>query len=216
MRNIFLFPLLVIISSFGFAQDTLKQPLNFVQVMPTYPGGDKALFEFLSNNINYPEPEKSLNIEGTVFVNFFVEKDGTPSLFTITRGVEGGKGLDREALAACKKLGKFIPGSQNGVPVRISLTIPIKFHIGTEKSQFRKIELRRIKRDGKEICRLLYEITEAEKVGDKNKSYKLKADFVLKVKKIEKEYPELSLKKLELSGIIRPCMEEADKLDLEK
>ena len=55
-----------------------------------------------------------MNIEGTVFVNFVIEKDGTPTSFTITRGVEGGIGLDREALNACMKLGKFNPGTQNG------------------------------------------------------------------------------------------------------
>lgn len=102
----------------------------FVQEMPAYPGGEKALYEFLYNNITYPEQEKSQYIEGTVFVNFVVEKDGTPSNFTVTRGVEGGKGFDREALAACKKLGKFNPGKQNGVPQRVFLTIPIKFTLG--------------------------------------------------------------------------------------
>jgi len=102
-------------------------PLQFVQEMPAYPGGEKALYEFLYNNIAYPEQEKSQNIEGTVFVNFVVEKDGTPTNFTVTRGVEGGKGLDREALGACKKLGKFNPGKQNGVSQRVFLTIPIKF-----------------------------------------------------------------------------------------
>ena len=101
--------------------------MQFVQEMPAYPGGEKALYEFLYNNIAYPEQEKSQNIEGTVFVNFVVEKDGTPTNFTVTRGVEGGKGLDREALGACKKLGKFNPGKQNGVSQRVFLTIPIKF-----------------------------------------------------------------------------------------
>ncbi|MFM1773228.1 MAG: hypothetical protein RLZZ71_2370, partial [Bacteroidota bacterium] len=108
-------------------KDKAEPVLTFVQEMPAYPGGEKALYEFLYNNITYPEQEKSQNIEGTVFVNFVVEKDGTPSNFTVTRGVEGGKGLDREALAACKKLGKFNPGKQNGVSQRVFLTIPIKF-----------------------------------------------------------------------------------------
>ena len=102
-------------------------PLTFVQEMPSYPGGNKALYEFLYNNINYPEFEKSNGIQGTVFVNFVVEKDGTPSSFIITRGIKNGKALDQEALNACSKLGKFIPGKQNGVAQRVFLTIPVKF-----------------------------------------------------------------------------------------
>jgi len=95
--------------------------------MPSYPGGEAAMMKVIYDNISYPEYEKTQNIEGTVFVNFVVEKDGTPSNFQVSRGVEGGKGLDREALASCKKLGKFNPGKQNGVSQRVYLTIPIKF-----------------------------------------------------------------------------------------
>ena len=104
-----------------------NKPLAFVQEMPAYPGGDKALYEFLYKNITYPELEKSKGIQGTVFVNFVIERDGTPSNFIITRGIKDGKGLDQEALNACRKLGRFNPGKQNGVAQRVFLTIPIKF-----------------------------------------------------------------------------------------
>lgn len=110
-----------------------NKPLAFVQEMPAYPGGEKALYEFLYKNITYPELEKSKGIQGTVFVNFVVEKDGTPSNFTVTRGVPGGKGLDRAALYACKSLGKFNPGKQNGVAQRVFLTIPITFTLSEPK-----------------------------------------------------------------------------------
>jgi TonB family protein len=108
-------------------------PLTFVQEMPVYPGGEKALYDFLYSNIAYPELEKSKGIQGTVFVNFVVEKDGTPTSFIITRGVSGGPGLDRAALNACKALPKFRPGSQNGEAQRVFLTIPIKFTLTEPK-----------------------------------------------------------------------------------
>ena len=112
-----------------------NKPLTFVQEMPAYPGGEKALYEFLYNNISYPQLEESKNIQGTVFVNFVVEKDGTPSSFTVTRGVPGGAGLDRAALDACRKLGKFNPGKQNGVAQRVFLTIPIKFTLANNQKK---------------------------------------------------------------------------------
>jgi len=112
----------------------------FLQEMPAYPGGERAFYMFLYNNIEYPEQEKSQNIEGTVFVNFVVEKDGTPTNFIVTRGVEGGKGLDKQALAACMKLGKFNPGKQNGVPQRVFLTIPIKFTLTDGDSEDSNIQ----------------------------------------------------------------------------
>jgi TonB family protein len=104
-----------------------NKPLAFVQEMPVYPGGEKALYEFLYNNITYPELEKSKGIQGTVYVNFVVEKDGTPTSFIVTRGIAGGPGLDLAALNACKAIGRFKPGSQNGNAQRVFLTIPIKF-----------------------------------------------------------------------------------------
>lgn len=218
MRNIFLFALLVLISSFGFAQDTLQEPQTFVQEMPTYPGGEKALYEFLYNSISYPEREKSMNIEGTVYVNFIIEKDGTPTNFTITRGVEGGSGLDKEAYNACKKLGKFNPGTQNGVPVRVFLTIPIKFTLegNEEPERLSKSELKQIKKDGKYICDMVFKLVEAQKANDQNKVEKLTAEFDQKAADLQKKYPKGSAKEDQLEDIVKPCLEEAMKAAMGK
>ena len=216
MKNIFLLTTLVLISSFGFAQDTLQEPLSFVQEMPKYPGGERALYEFLQSKIIYPRVEKKKYIQGTVFVNFKIEADGTPANFKVERGVPGGSGLDSAALNACMALSKFSPGIRKGVPVPVSITIPIKFTLDKNRNGLSKIEIRRINKDGRDICKLLYEITEAQKAGDKKRTNKLKADFVVKVKSIEKDYPVLSLKKAKLSLIIQPCLDEAHKMELEK
>jgi TonB family protein len=189
---------------------------TYVQTMPSYPGGEEALYKNLRENITYPEREKSMNIEGTVYVMFVIEKDGTPTHFKVQRGVLDGAGLDSTALFACKQLGKFNPGTQNDVPQRVNLTIPIKFTLDKNRNGLSKIEIRRINKDGRDICKLLYEITEAQKVGDKKRTNKLNADFVVKVKSIEKDYPVLSLKKAKLSLIIQPCLDEAHKMELEK
>lgn len=129
MRNIFLFPFLVLISSFGFAQDTLHEPRMFVQEMPAYPGGDEVMIREILKYVVYPEQEKLMKIEGTVKVRFVVEKDGTPSNFEVIQGVVGAPRLDDAALFACKQLGKFNPGKQDDIPQRVYRIIPIKFSL---------------------------------------------------------------------------------------
>ena len=98
-----------------------EMPLYFVQDMPTYPGGQRALNQLIMDNIVYPEYEKSQHIEGFIFIKYIVEKDGTPTNFELQKGIPGGPGLDAEVLKACQKLEKFKPGFENGEPQRVTL-----------------------------------------------------------------------------------------------
>jgi TonB family protein len=212
MKNRLLLFVMALVTSFVNGQPKTETPSTFVQVMPTYPGGEQALYKFLYNNISYPDREKSMNIEGTVFVNFVIEKDGTPTNFTITRGVEGGIGLDREALNACMKLGKFNPGTQNGVPQRVFLTIPIKFHLedGGESGLSKK-EMKEIEKDAKYICDMMFRIVDAQRSGDEKKSKKLTDEFEKKAKSLQENYTKGSDKEKELEKLVKPCLEEAMK-----
>jgi TonB family protein len=216
MKNTVLFISLVLFSTSGFSQDTLQAPFSFVEIMPIYQGGETAMYEFLKSKIIYPKIEREKHIQGTVFVNFVIEADGTPTRFKVERGVPGGSGLDSAAINACMALNKFSPGIRRGVPVPVSITIPVKFTLDKSLNGLSKREIRRINKDGRDICKLLYEITEAQKIGDKKKTNNLKADFVMKVKSIEKDYPALSMNKAKLSLIIQPCLDEAHKIELEK
>ncbi|MFM7727507.1 MAG: energy transducer TonB, partial [Flavobacteriales bacterium] len=75
-----------------------------------------------------PEMEKENNIQGTVYVQFVVEKDGSITGVTIQRGVQGGPNLSRVAETAVRKLKRFeTPAKQNGRAVRLKMTIPVKF-----------------------------------------------------------------------------------------
>jgi TonB family protein len=212
MKNRILLFVFAVASSVVYAQPQTETPSTFVQVMPTYPGGEQALYKFLYNNISYPEREKSMNIEGTVFVNFVIEKDGTPTNFTITRGVEGGIGLDREALNACMKLGKFNPGTQNGVPQRVFLTIPIKFHLedGGESGLSKK-EIKGIKKDAEYICDMMSKFVEAERDNDQKRIESLTAEFDDKAAYLQKKYPKGSAMERQLEDLVKPCIEEAMK-----
>lgn len=99
---------------------TLEEP-------PTFPAGEKALQKFICENTKYPKSAIEEKISGTVYVQFIVEKDGSISDVKVIRGIGGG--CDEEAVRVIKQLPDWIPGKQNGVPVRAYFMIPITFNL---------------------------------------------------------------------------------------
>ncbi|HXK90769.1 MAG TPA: TonB family protein, partial [Bacteroidales bacterium] len=67
-----------------------EEIFTFVEEYPEFPGGDKALREYILNNIKYPEVARTSGITGTVYVQFVVEKDGSISDVKVVRGIGGG------------------------------------------------------------------------------------------------------------------------------
>lgn len=101
----------------------VEQPAEF-------PGGQAALMKWLSNNMRYPEAAQQNDIQGRVVVNFVVEKDGSIGHVKIAKGVD--KDLDREAIRVVKKMPKWQPGKNNGVPVRSYFNLPVTFRLQTQ------------------------------------------------------------------------------------
>lgn len=99
--------------------------LTFVELMPTYRGGEENLYFFLNSNINYPVFARENNISGTVVVNFIIEKDGSITNVSVLKDIGGGCG--EEAMRVVKAMPKWNPGKENGVTVRTSFNLPIKF-----------------------------------------------------------------------------------------
>ena len=77
--------------------------------------------------MHYPEAAQQNDIQGRVVVQFVVEKDGSVGSATILKGVD--KDLDREALRVVKKMPKWQPGKNNGVPVRSYFRLPVQFRM---------------------------------------------------------------------------------------
>ena len=102
-----------------------EEVFTVVEENPTFPGGETALYQYLADNIKYPEEAKELGIQGRVFVNFVVEKDGSVTNVRVLRGIGGG--CDEEAVRVVKAMPKWTPGKQRGIPVRVSYNLPIKF-----------------------------------------------------------------------------------------
>lgn len=102
-----------------------EEIFEIVEKEPTYPGGDKARLEFLQKNTKYPQMAREAGIQGTVYVSFVVEKDGSITQVKILRGIGGG--CDEEAVRVTRMMPKWSPGEQRGRAVRTSFRMPIKF-----------------------------------------------------------------------------------------
>ena len=109
------------------ATDDSEVYTGTVEVLPEYPGGTASMFEFIQKNVKYPESAKEKGIEGRVFIQFVVEKDGSLSSFQVLRGVSDD--IDAEAIRVLKAMPKWKPGMNNGEPVRVQYTMPFKFQL---------------------------------------------------------------------------------------
>ena len=98
-----------------------------VEIDPRFPGEKGAFQQYLKENIVYPRAAREADIEGTVYVEFVVEKDGSLTDVKIARSRS--PLLDQEALRVIKAMPKWIPGVQRNKTVRVRLSIPIKFEL---------------------------------------------------------------------------------------
>lgn len=98
-----------------------------VEEMPVFPGGQKALLQYIANNVKYPAIAQQNGVEGRVVVRFIVEKDGSIGDVEVLRGVD--PSLDAEAVRVVKSLPRFVPAKQNGYLVRVWYTLPVSFKL---------------------------------------------------------------------------------------
>jgi TonB family protein len=104
-----------------------NQVFMVVEDMPEFPGGENALRTFINTNVQYPVAVAENGIQGKVFVEFIIGKDGKVESQKIARSVD--PALDAEALRVVGSLPKWKPGMQKGQPVRVSYTVPINFQL---------------------------------------------------------------------------------------
>jgi len=99
--------------------------------MPEFPGGEKALIEFLRKTIVFPDEAMKNNEHGKVYVQFVVRKTGKAADAKIIRSIS--TSLDNEALRVIGLLPDWIPGEQNGEKVSVTRVIPISFQPAAPK-----------------------------------------------------------------------------------
>jgi len=99
-----------------------------VESMPEFPGGQQALFKYLSENVKYPVIAQENGIQGRVICQFVVNKDGSIVDVEVVRS-GGDASLDKEAIRVIKSMPKWKPGKQRGKAVRVKYTVPVNFKL---------------------------------------------------------------------------------------
>ena len=99
-----------------------------VEKMPEFPGGQQALFKYLSENVKYPVIAQENGIQGRVICQFVVNKDGKIVDVEVVRS-GGDPSLDKEAVRVIKSMPPWKPGQQRGKPVRVKYTVPVNFRL---------------------------------------------------------------------------------------
>ena len=99
-----------------------------VETMPEFPGGQQALFKYLSENVKYPVIAQENGIQGRVICQFVVNKDGSIVEVEVVRS-GGDASLDKEAVRVIKSMPKWKPGKQRGKAVRVKYTVPVNFRL---------------------------------------------------------------------------------------
>jgi periplasmic protein TonB len=96
-----------------------------VEDQPSFPGGEEARIRYLQENLRYPQMAREAGIQGTVFVTFVVERDGSVTDVRVLRGIGGG--CDEEAVRVVRNMPRWNPGRQRGQAVRVQFNMPIRF-----------------------------------------------------------------------------------------
>ena len=107
------------------AEDTKVHTI--VEQMPSFPGGDAALMQWLSSHIKYPAVAAENDIQGRVVCTFIVGKDGAISDVEVIRSID--PSLDKEAVRVISQMPNWLPGRQNGQAVRVKYTLPVTFRL---------------------------------------------------------------------------------------
>ncbi len=110
-------------------EEEIEEVINFyvIEEKPEFPGGEAAMFQWIAKNIKYPEIAKENGVQGKVFVQFVIGKDGKVTDVQVVRGVD--PSLDKEAVRVIQSMPTWKPGKQRGKAVKVSFQIPINFKL---------------------------------------------------------------------------------------
>lgn len=107
--------------------DNTKEEIVFQEVeqMPAFPGGMTALSKYLARTVRYPGEAVEAKVQGMVIVDFVVNQTGGLTQVKVLKGI--GYGCDEEAIRVVQLMPAWTPGQQDGRPVSVRFTIPIRF-----------------------------------------------------------------------------------------
>lgn len=108
-------------------EEKAEEIFTIVEHQPEPVGGFNAFYKYVGENLKYPGLAQRGNIQGRVYIQFVVEKDGSLTDIKTMKGIGGG--CDEEACRIIGNAPKWKPGKQRGRPVRVKMVIPILFRL---------------------------------------------------------------------------------------
>ena len=136
MKRLALLLSAILLTNMAFCQEEKKVSVDdevfvVVEEQAEFPGGMDSMYAYIQKNLKYPEAAEEKGIQGRVFVQFVIEKDGSISNVKILRGIGGG--CEEAAVEMVKNMPKWKPAKQRGKPVRYQYVLPIKFELPKNK-----------------------------------------------------------------------------------
>ena len=108
-------------------EEEVEEVFLFVEQAPTPKGGMKSFYSYVAEHLEYPATARRMLIEGKVYIQFIIDKDGSLTNFEVLKGIGGG--CDEEAIRVLKGSPKWEPGKQRGRPVKVKMALPILFQL---------------------------------------------------------------------------------------
>ena len=107
------------------AQTDSEKVYNSCQVMPQFPGGEKAMMEFIATNLKYPQQAVKDDVQGMVLVDFVINTEGKTTDPKIVRSLS--PECDAEVIRVVSLMPAWTPGQQDGKTVNVKYTLPVMF-----------------------------------------------------------------------------------------
>ncbi|KJF42113.1 energy transducer TonB [Draconibacterium sediminis] len=116
-----------IVESMDEEEEAVDEIFVIVEESPEFPGGTKALYQYINSHVHYPVIAQENGIQGKVYVKFVVDENGKVNNAEVLRPVDAS--LDKEALRVINSLPRFKPGKQRGKPVKVYYNAQITFKL---------------------------------------------------------------------------------------
>lgn len=101
----------------------------FVKNKPEFPGGDEALMKYMLSKVRFSEMDIEQHVEGTIYLNFIVDRDGQVRDVAIIRNIPNGQRMSKLALQAVESMPLWKPGDDGAEPLPVLMTLPLKIEL---------------------------------------------------------------------------------------
>jgi periplasmic protein TonB len=109
------------------AEEVKEEIFMIVEEQPAFEGGMEAFYKYVAENLEFPKEARRSGVDGKVFTEFVVDKDGSLHDIKIIKGI--GFGCDDAAIKVLQSSPKWKAGKQRGRNVKVRMSLPIYFKL---------------------------------------------------------------------------------------